>query len=385
MRFFKKITYNLFLIILTTLLSIILFQKNTYILTKEKNFINNENINAVSSLNFTNVRFPDKNYVNNLNKDQILFFYDLYDGILNYKESFEIPNNINDKDFSQILFCLLYDCPELFQLDSSYKKIVDINNNMVKFIPKYKINKEQYLSMMNFIDIKYNEIIKNINLNNYDDYEKELFFHDYLIQNVDYDKDIDNCDNIFGALINGKANCEGYSSAFTYLLRKNNINCGQIIGKYIDEKTSKETGHSWNFIVLNDNYYFTDVGWDDINKTLPSHAYFNLTYKNMMKHRNLDIQKHYSIKSLFNDDNSNCIDQNYYFKNKLYLNNINEVKNKFAFLENELKNKGYFEFFVSDDKIYKEVLDLYRLWITPNIGKYSIIYYDNVNVIYIIK
>lgn len=105
----------------------------------------------------------------------------------------------------------------------------------------------------------------------------------------------------------------------------------------------------------------------------------------MMKHRNLDIQKHYSVKSLFNDDNSNSINQNYYFKKKLYLNNINEVKNKFTFLENELKNKGYFEFFVSDDKIYNEVLDLYRLWITPNVGKYSIIHYDNVNVIYIIK
>ena len=71
-----------------------------------------------------------------------------------------------------------------------------------------------------------------------------------------------------GALINGKANCSGYSDAFYMLCRMRNLNVVRVGGRQIGGN-----GHAWNAIKfsgiegwsgLDDGkVYFVDVLWDD--------------------------------------------------------------------------------------------------------------------------
>ncbi len=88
-----------------------------------------------------------------------------------------------------------------------------------------------------------------------DDYEKLKFFHDYLILNCESDKDYAFADTVYGALVEKKALCEGYSKAFSYLCNLAGIENVLVTGEtYV--------AHMWNMVKLDGNWYHVDVTWD---------------------------------------------------------------------------------------------------------------------------
>ena len=104
-------------------------------------------------------------------------------------------------------------------------------------------------------------IIQNKTGNTYDDIK---MVHDYLIANIEYDSTIskDNIYNIYGALINGEAVCEGYARAFKYLMDGLEIPCTLVIGTGRNSEGNTEN-HAWNYVLLNDSWYAIDTTWDD--------------------------------------------------------------------------------------------------------------------------
>ncbi|MBR1481368.1 MAG: hypothetical protein IJ598_00180 [Ruminococcus sp.] len=112
------------------------------------------------------------------------------------------------------------------------------------------------------------------------DYELELYFNDYLINHITYDKETSMPRNVYGGLVNGRAVCAGYSKAFQYLCNRAGIMCTSLFGDILrtDENTELETTlHSWNCIRLDGDWYHIDVTWNDSKNAAYSHAYFNLT------------------------------------------------------------------------------------------------------------
>lgn len=121
------------------------------------------------------------------------------------------------------------------------------------------------------------------------EYQKALMLYDILEEYVEYDYDAVNvvgpngeildqealkAHSAYGAMVNGKAVCEGYSKAYQYLLQRLGIEC------YIVTGISKRDGgaHEWNLIKLDGHYYQTDITWDDVD-SLDNiyHSYFNVT------------------------------------------------------------------------------------------------------------
>lgn len=102
----------------------------------------------------------------------------------------------------------------------------------------------------------------------YDDnpYEYVRKIHDYLIDNVVYTADTANHHTIYGALLEGKCVCEGYTRAFHYLVNKAGFECASIQGvaKMPLSKDNPNTNHAWNKIKINDNWYMVDATWDDV-------------------------------------------------------------------------------------------------------------------------
>ncbi|MCI7085752.1 hypothetical protein MR988_06540 [bacterium] len=108
-------------------------------------------------------------------------------------------------------------------------------------------------------------------------YERELYLHNFLIENCQYedgaldvvygDDDYMNycdCFNAYGALINGKAVCQGYAELYSCLLSRAGINNALISSK----------DHVWNAVELENQWYNVDVTWDD---TANTNRYFNLS------------------------------------------------------------------------------------------------------------
>jgi hypothetical protein len=74
------------------------------------------------------------------------------------------------------------------------------------------------------------------------------------------------------------------------------------------DKDGVKEGHSWNFVILDDEYYYTDICWDDLAPSSDNtditycYAFFNLTYEEMKKTHNFDMQTEYLYE--VNDSNS---------------------------------------------------------------------------------
>ena len=123
------------------------------------------------------------------------------------------------------------------------------------------------------VDKKADEILAELDLADKDDYEKIRAIHDYLCDNVEYES-VEKGGNTrytaYGALIEGKAVCQGYSVSLYRLLLEAGINNRIIFGT--GNSMFTEGGpHTWNIVKFDEAYYYMDVTWDDVTG---SHDYF---------------------------------------------------------------------------------------------------------------
>jgi len=115
---------------------------------------------------------------------------------------------------------------------------------------------------------------------NTDEYVQELYLHDQLAQLCVYDQEIaqqttdteSSSYTAYGALVEGKAVCEGYAKALQLLLQRSGIEATVVSGNSL--KTGE--AHMWNLVKINGNTYHLDPTWND-SGTFLQHSYFNLT------------------------------------------------------------------------------------------------------------
>lgn len=126
-------------------------------------------------------------------------------------------------------------------------------------------------------------------------YEKVKLLNDYLAQNIVYSYDNNKKNHTAeGALLRGKAACEGFADAFKLCAEILGIPCERIDG-YIPN--NRIAGHAWNIVKLDDNkWYHVDVTFnnaDDSNRYFPaSYNALCLTDKQMkVDHRWYDTKK----------------------------------------------------------------------------------------------
>ncbi len=135
------------------------------------------------------------------------------------------------------------------------------NGNETNYLIDEFSSKEQINEALEKIQQVKNSIVEKATGNTYDDIK---MVHDYLVENIEYDTTIskDNIYNIYGALINGEAVCEGYARSFKYLMDNLNIPCTLVIGKGKNSQGNTEN-HAWNYVQLSDTWYGVDSTWDD--------------------------------------------------------------------------------------------------------------------------
>lgn len=99
-------------------------------------------------------------------------------------------------------------------------------------------------------------------------WDKALWIHDALIRHVTYEY-TDYDQNIYGALVEGKAVCSGFAVAYEYLLEMVGIECDTVFGYGDWVSAAFETDmHAWNIVNLEDengaqHSYYVDTTWDN--------------------------------------------------------------------------------------------------------------------------
>lgn len=88
--------------------------------------------------------------------------------------------------------------------------------------------------------------------------------HDWMIDAMEYDASETNVNkyNIYGAIHDKKAVCEGYARSFKYIMEKVGVPCVLVPGT-AENSRGKIEAHAWNYVQIDDKWYAVDVTWDD--------------------------------------------------------------------------------------------------------------------------
>lgn len=169
-----------------------------------------------------------------------------------------------------------YDNPEVFYISAEKMYLnVETTTKGIKKIYNVYINSGQQsnyftdeFSSKEEVDIALNNVnqVKNTILSNKtgDTYQDIKMVHDYLVDNIEYDTTIsrENIYDIYGALVNKVAVCEGYARAFKYIMDEMKIPCILVIGEGNNSQGETEN-HAWNYVQVNGIWYAIDTTWDD--------------------------------------------------------------------------------------------------------------------------
>lgn len=219
---------------------------------------------------------------------------DLYKRIVarieNGQYTFEF-DNIANETFKKAYYAVLYDHPEYFWMGRNYSYRVNTlgDNSSLKVEPSlFSEDPEEIQQAINELESAVQVIVNGAerqeNL-----YYKVKYVHDYIIDHTVYDSDaLDfinagtadgtiRASNAYGCLVEHKAVCSGYAAAFELLMHRLGIECGCVNGM----RSGDVNAHQWNFVCLDDEYYYVDVTWDDPIKSdgtqTRTYEYFLLT------------------------------------------------------------------------------------------------------------
>ena len=214
------------------------------------------------------------------NSSSLLYAYDqMVEGIENYSAEIKVRTIFNTVTFDEwkvVLYSYLYDYPQHFWMDSSYRySYVNGNNNEIiihAILPNYAFSESELATARASFDTEAEKILSTLSPS-MSQYELEFSIHNQLCEKIVYE-DTKHAHNAYGGMVAGSAVCEGYGKAFQYLLNQVGIESTLATGTGTSSSGSTEN-HAWNLVKIDGDYYYTDLTWDDQSE--PYYGYFNVT------------------------------------------------------------------------------------------------------------
>lgn len=174
-----------------------------------------------------------------------------------------------------------FDHPELELLD--FKPVEKEKTRFGKIISHSTSfhcgNYQEYKNLLEKINLEIDDLVKKVN-NTENPVEKHRLIFNWIIQNVEYSKnDLDigyvdfeneeyllgryetnSTQNIYGAIIEKKAICDGIADAYKYICNRCKLECITVHG-YIGDRNN-EIYHAWNIVKIDNEWYLIDATWN---------------------------------------------------------------------------------------------------------------------------
>ncbi|MBQ0079298.1 MAG: peptidase, partial [Eubacterium sp.] len=198
-------------------------------------------------------------YNNVLNKEQRKTYYAIKEGLLALSSSIMAPA-ASLQDLSAIYFMIRMDNPEIFYTNTFKYRMYDGSPN-IELLPEYMFEKKKIQEHRNAMESRVKKLARQAE--KLDEAGKVQFVHDFICQNVTYDKlKKAYSHEIIGALGNGVAVCEGISKGIKILCDALGIWCTIAIAQSNPEKGIKYR-HAWNVVKIGGKYYHVDATFDN--------------------------------------------------------------------------------------------------------------------------
>ena len=208
----------------------------------------------------------------------------IYDEMLDFSDAISLQSYGIDADvLNSIVYYLIY--YKLCYFFDGYSYSYNPSNNVIlSFTPYYTFSEEDVEAANDTIRAELISVIKAAS--EFDtDTEKILYVHDYIVSSLDYDSVSYNqtYNNIYGAIINDRTMCIGYSTFFAYIMNYFGIETYVV--------RSETLYHVWNLVYLDGEFYNVDCTYDDTDY-IDRYVFYK------------DLSQHYVYRSLIVSDES---------------------------------------------------------------------------------
>lgn len=238
---------------------------------------------------------------NELGKEKYFKAYNaIKSGVENFESEIRLGTEADENEIWMIFNSYRSDHPEHFWLNPVTLPFGTLcaDGAIESFIaPKYFFTKEQMSAETEKINAAADELLKGITPS-MPEFEREMLLHDRLAKSITYDLNEKYAHTAYGALVNGRAVCDGYTQAFQYLLQRVGIQSFMVTG------AGNGGNHAWNIVRIDGKYYNVDLTWDD-QESDTFHAYFNLTDERIKEDHTFDT-------TVYRIPECNSTDANYF-------------------------------------------------------------------------
>lgn len=226
-----------------------------------------------------------------LTAEQQLVYDEMLIAILNHKERVRL-SSLDKSEVQRCYEAICADYGEIFWVERcAYSERLLLNvPYALSFLITYSYTAEEvqaYQAQMQPTIDAYLEELRACE----SDYEKTETVYRRLIQEVSYEQDAPNNQNILSVFLGGKTVCQGYACAAQYLLQQVGVPCAIVTG------TANDMPHAWNLVELDGEYYYLDVTWgssgyqtvSDTARAV-SYGYLDITTDELLRTHEPEVQ-----------------------------------------------------------------------------------------------
>ena len=290
----------------------------------------------------------------------VSFYGMMLDGMQHCELSVTYPDVIAEDEVRSTFIKLCADHPEIFWISSIRSETTDSETTVYfTFLDGYT---PEELRLMYAQTVQASEEIAALVRDSDDDYDIALTVHDFLINNtapVNGSSTFDISATAYGCLVKHSATGRGYAQAFLLMMHKMGIEAGMCEG-FADKLV-----HTWNYVRLNDEYYWLDAAWDDPRSTdtpIIRHAYCFMPDSLFLTNRTL-AESNYAVQKC---EGTAC---NYFVKNNLYFTEYQFAELK-PIIAEQVKN-GYAEIMFADaqsaEAAVQDLVTEKHIWKIPGV------------------
>lgn len=213
-------------------------------------------------------------YYSHMNKQQQAVYHAMKTGIQSLAPSFPCPR-MEGKELTDVFLKLRLDCPEIFFVSGFHFRYYPDSAN-VELLPEYLFDKNKIKDHQKAMKARVEKLVRPAVT--MAELEKEQYVHDFICQNVRYDKLKKSYSHeILGPLGQGVGVCEGIAKTVKILCDQLGIWCIVVISEANPEKNIKYR-HAWNIVKIGGTYYHLDATFDNTLSHMGPvrYDYFNL-------------------------------------------------------------------------------------------------------------
>lgn len=218
---------------------------------------------------------------------------------------------LSDDETRHTVMAFFNDNPQIFWLSNQYTYSFSLTGTSVQLYSR--VSSEECGVLQKKLDAVVVQIVSDVSSTD-SELKKEEKIFDALADHCAYDNTASADKHqtnwqpytAYGALVTGKAVCDGYSRAMQLLCGKAGLHCRLVNGD------SKGASHIWNLICINKKWYHFDATWMDGG--IRTYDYFNVTDAVIKRDHKLSPQDGDATDCNFPLSAASSEDANYYKK-----------------------------------------------------------------------